>query len=173
MKIQLNANMLTIYRKLADGSNVFTAVDGHAGKDVHTKDGWSKCTSSSRATKRDYYWLAIDLKGVFLISTVRVSFRYLTGSNATVFVGNNPSVTDGSNDYQCGERWLTNVTRAPHFHNFTCQPPRWASHVTVQRNYFGESALDKVIQICEVEVYYVYSRYATAGIPLFSQFHYI
>ena len=165
MQIQLNANMLTMYRKLDNRSNISTAVDGDAGNRAHHPGGWNKCASSVAATKRDYYWLAIDLKGVFLISTVRISFRRSTGINATAFVGNRPSVIDGSNDYQCGKRRLTNVTRAPHFHNFTCQPPRWASHVSVQRNYFDRSIIRRVLQICEVEVYY--TRYKTEGMPLF------
>ena len=155
MKILLNPNMLTMYRKLDDRSSVSVVVDKDAGDTVHDYGGWYKCAASAKATKRDYHWLAIDLKEVFLISTVRATFRYESGTNATVFVGNNPSVTDGRDDYQCGDRWLTNVTSAPHFHNFVCQPPRWASHVSVQRNYFGDSVIDRVLQICEVEVYYI------------------
>ena len=171
MKIQLNENMLTMYRNLAVRSSVSTAVDGYAGKDVHAPGGWRKCTNSSLAKKRDYHWLAIDLKGVFLVSTVRVFFRRSTGKNASVFVGNNPSTTDGGDDYQCGDRLHANVTRTSHFSNFACQPPRWSSHVSVQRNYFGTKRLDRVLQICEVEVYY--TRNKIAGMPLFLQFHYI
>ena len=163
MQIQLNANMLTMYRKLANGSNISTAVDGDAGNRAYDSGGWYKCASSTVTTKRVYNWLAIDLKGVFLISTVRISFRRSTGKNATVFVGNSPFAIDGSNDYQCGKRWLTNVKRAPHFHNFTCQPPRWASHVSVQRKSYGNNVIQRLLQICEVEVYY--TLYTTVGMP--------
>ena len=155
MKIRLNPNMLTMHRKLDDRSSVSVVVDKDAGNTAHDPgELWLNCASSAVATKRDYHWLAIDLKEVFLISKVRATFRYESGTNATVFVGNNPSVTDGRDDYECGGRWLTNVMRAPHFHNFVCQPPWWASHVSVQRNYFGSGILDKVFHICEVEVYY-------------------
>ena len=161
MKIRLNPNMLTMHRKLAAGSSVSAVVDKDAGNTAHDSGGWFKCATSAVATKRDNHWLAIDLKGVFLISTVRAAFRYKSGTNATVFVVNNPSVNDGHDDYQCGSRWLTNVMRAPHFHNFVCQQPRWASHVSVQRNYFGDSPTNRVLQICEVEVYYI--DYSTVG----------
>ena len=162
MKIQLNANMLTMYRKLFSGSNVANAVDGDAGDKAHNLDGWLTCVSSTRTATDDEKWLAIALKEVFLISKVRATFRWDTGKGVTVFVGNNPSVIDGRDDYQCGERWIENVIRAPHFHNFTCQPPKWASHVSVQR-------VEQVIQICEVEVYY--TQYTAVGMRLPLQFH--
>ena len=164
MKIQLNANMLTMYRSQFTGTNVATAVDGDAGDKAHLdgRRGAFICARSTPTATDDEHWLAIDMKGVFLISTVRAAFRWTTGTNATVFVGNNPSVIDGRDDYQCGERWIENVIRAPHFHNFTCQPPKWASHVSVQR-------VETVIQICEVEVYY--TQYTAVGMRLLLQFH--
>ena len=161
MKIQLNATMLTMYRELYAGTDVANVVDGDAGDKAHDPDGVHTCASSTRTD--DEYWLAIDLKEVFLISTVRATFRWLTGTSVTAFVGNNPSVIDGLDDYQCGERWIENVMRAPHFHNFTCQPPKWASHVSVQRN------VGDIIQICEVEVYY--TQYTAVGMRLLLQFH--
>ena len=162
MKIQLNANMLTMYRKLFSGSNVANAVDGDAGDNAHKSGGVHTCVSSPVTAIDDEQWLAIHLKEVFLISTVRATFRWETGTDVTVFVGNNPSVIDGRDDYQCGERWIENIIRAPLFHNFTCQPPKWASHVSVQRN------VGEVIQICEVEVYY--TQYTAVGMRLLLQF---
>ena len=159
MKIQLDATMLTMYRELYAGTYVANVVDGDAGDKAHDPGGVHTCVSSTETAIDDEQWLAIALKEVFLISTVRATFRWETGTDVTVFVGNNPSVIDGRDDYQCGERWVKNVIRAPHFHNFTCQPPKWASHVSVQRN------VGKVIQICEVEVYY--TQYTAVGMRCF------
>ena len=161
----LNANMLTLhpgngyiaYPRMTTSPS--TAVDGYDGKDANNfPTGWLKCATSLQTAKNSPHWLAIDLKDVFLISRVRATFRYDYGQNAAVFVGNNPSVANGRDDYQCGERWTQNVQRAPHFHNFTCPQPRWASHVSVQNNNTRD------IQICEVEVYYI--RYTSVGMLL-------
>ena len=149
---------IAIQRKTNIPSNIATAVDGHNGRGVHNSAGWIKCaTSKPTWDKPSPHWLAIDLKGVFSISKVSVSFRYTAGNNAAVFVGNNQSLTNGHDDYQCGVRWTQNVQRAPHFHDFLCQPPKWASHISVQR-------VDQFIQICEVKVYY--SQYTSVGMLL-------
>jgi protein tyrosine phosphatase len=154
MKIQLNANMLTMHRQLDRASNVSAAVDGDPGYSNLALGGLKKCVGSAPVTQKDYDWLAIDLKEIFLISRVKVSLRLHSGLNTSIFVGSNPSVINGRDDYQCRERRLRNIAWAPSFRSFTCQPPRLASHVSVRRNYFGTSNPDKVLQICEVEVYY-------------------
>ena len=137
-----------IARESTSSSNITTAVDGDDGRNVHSKAGWLKCaTSHPTWNKPSPHWLAIDLKGIFSISKVSVSFRYDTGKDVAVFVGNNPSLTNGHDDYQCGVRWKQNVQQAPHLHDFLCQPTKWASYVSVQR-------VAKYIQICEVKVYY-------------------
>ena len=130
--------MLKMYPDIAKQptrtSNITTAVDGDDGRGVHNPTDWIKCaTSKPTWNKLSPHWLAIDLKGVFSISKVSVSFRYTAGNNAAVFVGNNQSLTNGHDDYQCGARWTQNVQQAPHFHDFLCQTPEWASHVSVQR----------------------------------------
>ena len=138
MEIQLNVSMLKMYPGMATrtvgNSSVATAIDGHYGIDVNNRQGWDKC-ASSHPTMGVAHWLAIDLKGLFFVSEVRATFRYNTGENVGVFVGNNPSVTDGRYEYQCGDRLPQDntVQWAPHIYSFMCQPAKWASHVSVQR----------------------------------------
>ena len=154
MKIQLNASMLKMHPQIAtrDTDNVesivATAVDGDPGFDVHSPLGWIKCAKSENENGVAH-WMAIDLRGVFFISNVNATFRYDSGKNVGVFVGNNPSVTDGRYEYQCGDRLPnSNVLRAPHWYSFACQPTRWVSYVSIQRTGY------QYIQICEVAVYY-------------------
>ena len=154
MKISLNASMLEMRPGIGTNetgftSSVATAVDGDYGTNVNNVAGWIRCVTSD-PTVGVAHWMGIDLKGLFFISKVTATFRYSEGENAGVFVGNNPSVTDGVYEYQCGDRLPNNntVQSAPYIHMFACQPARWASHVSIQRTnkYY--------IQICEVEVYY-------------------
>ena len=158
--IPLNANMLTLHPGNGSVSNppmttnVSTAVDGDAASDANTyPKGWLMCATSRQTAQLSPHWLAIDLKEVFLISRVRATFRHDRGKNVAVIVGNS-----GRDDYQCGQRWTQNVQSAPHFHNFTCRQPRWASHVSVQ------NSNTHYVQICEVEVYYI--RYTSVGMLL-------
>ena len=151
--IQLKPSMLEMRKGLAADSTVDKAIDGDNGTNANSPNGKDLCTRSSPGVR--VHWLAIRLEGLFLVSRVRVSFRQKSGKNSVVYVGNNPSNTNGTDDYQCGERWIGDVQQAPHFHNFTCQPHRWVSHVSVQRHGW-------VIQICEVEVYYTHDT--TKGI---------
>ena len=153
MKISLNASMLEMHPGIAtkangDKSSVATAVDGDYGIGVNNGPGWYKCVTSD-PNLGVAHWMNIDLKGLFFISNVTATFRYDEGEDAGVFVGNNPSVTDGVYEYQCGDRLPNNtVQSAPYIHMFACQPARWASHVSIQRTGY------EYIQICEVEVYY-------------------
>ena len=147
MKISLNASMLEMHPGIATGSIVAKAVDGDYGTNVNNVAGWIRCVISD-PTVGVAHWMGIDLKGLFFISNVTATFRYDEGEDAGVFVGNNPSVTDGVYEYQCGDRLPNdNVQSAPYIHKFACQPARWASHVSIQR-------IGYYIQICEVEVYY-------------------
>ena len=167
--VHLNANMLTMHPGIATNedsnkvliSDVAKAVDGDAGGAANSfPEGWAMCVNS--VSRLGPHWLAVNLKGVFLISRVRATFRYASGNNVAVFVGNNPSATDGRDVYTCGQRWTQNVQQAPRFHNFTCQPSRWASHVSVQRE-------AQYLQVCEVEVYY--TQYTAVGMPFTLTFH--
>jgi hypothetical protein len=131
-------------------SGIATAVDGGVGSDANSVAGWWKCANWQN-TSSSPHWPAVDLKKVFLISKISVSFRHRTGYKAVFVIGNNPSVTNCHDDSMCGDRWTQNVRRAPHFHEFTCRPPKWASHDSVQR------IIGHYIQICEVKVYYIMS----------------
>ena len=62
-----------------DRSSVPVVEDKDVGDTAHHCGGWFKCASSAEAAKRDYQWLAIDLKEVFLITAVRATFRYESG----------------------------------------------------------------------------------------------
>ena len=175
MEIPLNASMLNMHpgigsrsvNGLTETSDIATAVD----KDKHMPNiAWNKCASSRsvrvETTTETEHWLSIDLKGVFLISRVRAAFRIYTGSRVAVFVGNHPFRTDGSDGYQCGDRLDDNAMPSPVFHNFTCQLPTWASHVSVQRiKLKTDMSIWFFFQVCEVEVYY--SSYASSGMLLF------
>ena len=147
MKISLNASMLEMHPVVAthegDKSSVATAVDGNYGM---SGPGWSKCVVS-QPIKGVVHWMSIDLKGLFFISKVTATFRYSGGEGVAVFVGNNPSVTDGVYEYPCGDR-LSKFNRQSIHITFACQPARWVSHVSIQRTDHS------YIQICEVEVYY-------------------
>ena len=147
-------------------SNTDNAVDDDP---LVSNIAWDKCSSSTAFQLRtvsdmavQVVWLAIDLKGVFLISRVRAAFRLETAENTAVFVGNHPSRIDGSDDYKCGDRLGTSAEPSPVFHNFTCQPV-WASHVSIQRTPARIEFF--FLQVCEVEVYY--SSYTSAGMLLF------
>ena len=173
MEIPLNASMLNMHPGIAsrsvngltETSDIATAVDRDK---LMPNIAWNKCaTSRAVATTRETeHWLAIDLKGVFLISRVKAAFRKHTGRQVAVFVGNHPFHTDGSDGYECGDRLDDNAMPSPVFHNFTCQLPTWASHVSVQRiNINAYMRIWFYFQVCEVEVYY--SSYASSGMLLF------
>ena len=153
MKVSVTASMLEMHPGIgtANGATsiVAKAVDGDYGTNVNNLAGWIRCVTSDPKWNVAH-WMGIELKGLFFISNVTATFRYKTGKNVGVFVGNNPSVTDGVYKYQCGDRLPNNdnVKQAPHLYTFACQPARWASHVSIQRTGYN------YIQICEVEVYY-------------------
>ena len=162
IEVRLNVSMLKMHPGLATRNSqesiIDTAIDGDPGNNVHFPAGWPQC-GTSLPTSGVAHWLAIDLKGVFFISKVSATFRYNSAENAGVFVGNNPSVTDGLYEYQCGDRLPTSgVLRAPNWYSFACQPARWVSHVSIQRAGYN------LIQICEVEVYY--NQNTTVGMLL-------
>ena len=161
MQIHLKASMLKMYGGLytagGNTANVTTAIDGDDGAGANSGAGWVQCAVSA-LRRRSTHWLAIDLEGLFFVSKVRATFRYDSGRNVAVFIGN--PVLNGRYEYQCGDRLpdVNSVQRAPHWYTFACQPARWASHVSIQRI---EADL---IQICEVEVYY--SQNTTVGMLL-------
>jgi hypothetical protein len=149
MKIQLNETMFTPHPGLDPSTDIADAIDGDP-----SETQWCPNTSESQISSP---WFAIDLQGVFLISTVRVSFHMKSGELSAVFVGNDQSLSNGKGQYECGKR-LENGVEAARFYNFTCNPPRWAFLVNIQRN------SNKHIRICEVEVYY--TPYTKRGIDI-------
>lgn len=159
-KVHLNASMLSMYPELGSvtiGDNSVTsdisrAVDGDPGND--SEKSWLHCAVSKLTKKEEVvlHWLAIDLKGIYLISKVMATFPQKTLLGVTVFVGNNPSANNGSDDFMCEKPQIkaANVKPAPHFYDFECQPARWASHVRLQR-VVGKW---QYLAVCEVEVHY-------------------
>ena len=179
MEVKLGASMLKMYPRVAScipgsskgTSNIAYAVDQDS-RDESFLASWLTCTCSQAIhavpgiLPTPIHWIAIDLKGVYLISRVSLAARYNYGKNSAVFFGNNPNPSTGRDDYQCGVRWTTKATLMFDSHNFTCQPPRWVSHISVQKTPEWSGAFYFYLEVCEVDAYYI-----TSGMLLFYIFH--
>ena len=105
--------------------------------------GQCAATRSSQPVKA---WLRIDLKRVYLISKVIITFYAETGRNARIRVGSSTS-NDGNDNLLCGTVNNYVYTLASIQRTVQCKERLWGRYVNVQRQTSGN------LEICEVAIY--------------------
>ena len=133
-----------------DSMGASLAIDGRRGTYSWPSiwlNRWSCAASMSSPLVRS--WLRIDLRSVYLISKVVVTFYGSTGRNTIIRVGSSLS-NDGNDNLLCGTvvnyaDWgRTSIQRT-----VTCWERLWGRYVNLQRPNTGTGNLE----ICEVEIY--------------------
>ena len=108
--------------------------------------GPSQCATPTSSTSVRA-WLRIDLRDVYLITKVVVTFYGISGRKAMIRVGSSTS-NDGNNNLLCGtvdDYGDGGTISTPR--TVECKERLWGRYVNVQR------AMQGLLRICEVEIY--------------------
>ena len=124
------------------------AVDGAIVTDSNSDQlGPSQCATPISSTSVRA-WLRIDLRDVYLITKVVVTFFGINGRKAVIHVGSSTS-NDGNDNLLCGtvdDYGGDGKISIPR--KVECKERLWGRYVNIQR-----ATMPGLLRICEVEIY--------------------